>query len=235
MTTPSSPHRSSRNIAGLLLIGSSWLSLLLLIYHPLPRAKTYQELVDTFASQQLVNAIVHGGLIGLSWIMLVAMTYLVDVLRASRLLVRIALASFILGTLAMTSAAMISGFIVPDLVAKYAREVEKAASQPHQPSLEEHRRHLQQLTQLVHVVNQTCSRAGVLATALAILLWSLAMLHGTWAHVGWLGTFAGLTLIVTLLLSYLPMNVHGMLAYVGVLTLWNSAVGWLLWRMRVAE
>ena len=51
--------------------------------------------------------------------------------------------------------------------------------------------------------------------------------------VGLLGTLAGSVLIAALLLGYLPMNVHGMLAFVGVQACWTVAVGVMMVRRMI--
>ena len=76
---------------------------------------------------------------------------------------------------------------------------------------------------------------GVLASAIAYLLWSLAMLRsiGAVKWVGILGAVVGLALSGSLLLGYLPMNVHGMLVFVTFQACWTVAIGYLMFRRAI--
>ena len=69
----------------------------------------------------------------------------------------------------------------------------------------------------------------------AVLLWSLALVGrpGLSRGVGVLGCIAGAGLIVTLLSGHLPMNVHGVLAFLLAQTVWSLGVAVQLIRNRI--
>lgn len=218
---------SSTRLAGLLLLICSPLSVGFIVYHPVMRSRNLAALADEFAQQAFVNGMVHGCVIALMWIILVCLSLLSTALGGQRLLVRLALASFALATLAMTAAALLSGFIIPEFVAGFQHKLLRATPEP----TAEQWLPMSQIMGLARAGNQVCSRVGVLCSALAWLGWSLAMQGTTFPRwLSWLGVVAGLGLAASLLLGYLPMDVHGMMVYVGVQTVWTIGVGWMLWR-----
>lgn len=224
--------------ASVSLIVSSLLSIGFMVYHPVVRAKGLNGLVEEFASIAFVNALVHGSLIALMWLMLAALSVLCTVLNWNRFTVRAAFLAACLAIMAMTGAALVSGFIIPEFVANFQARTERSMSH-HAPaqaatsiapmSEQEQLRSMLQIMSLARTTNQVCSKVGVLAMAIAWLLWSFVLLRSS-RWIGWLGMLAGAGLAGTLLTGLLPMNVHGMLAYAGIQTLWNIAVGWMLWR-----
>jgi hypothetical protein len=137
--------------------------------------------------------------------------------------VRGGLVAYQMGTAALVAAALVSGFIVPELVLPYqGRPAEELEA-------------LRGVLGLARAANQVCSRMGVLATSLAMVLWSLAILArpGLSRAVGLLGCVAGAGLVVALLSGHLPMNVHGALAFVLAQTVWNLGVAVELIRNRL--
>ncbi len=162
--------------------------------------------------------------------------------------VRAAFIAYCMGTIAMMAAALISGFIIPEFVAGYqARTTQEMKTTGHDhaalmqladPSPQAATEQIKSMLQIMGLArsgNQVCSRMGVLASAIAYLLWSLAMLRstGTVKWVGILGTVVGLALSGSLLLGYLPMNVHGMLVFVTFQACWSVAVGYLMFRRAI--
>ena len=85
-----------------------------------------------------------------------------------------------------------------------------------------------------HPANQVCSRMWVVASALALVFWlycpSLTK-RGRLAQLGILGMLLGLLRgWWRFALGYLPMDIHGVLAFIGTQTIWSVAVGALLIR-----
>ncbi|HQR06372.1 MAG TPA: hypothetical protein PLN21_06095 [Gemmatales bacterium] len=219
-----------------------------MMYHPTIRAKGLPELVDEFARQQFVNSLVHGTLIGLMGLLVVGFSSLSSRMGWQHTLVRTAFISFCMGVMAMIAAALISGFIIPEFVEGYqARTAQQMKTSDHghavavipaEPSSAASLEQIKSMLQIMGLArsgNQVCSRMGVLASAISYLLWSLALLRytGRVKWVGIFGTFAGLLLSAALLLGFLPMNVHGMLVYVGVQACWSVAVGWMMLTGRI--
>src|SRR5206468_1187565 len=115
------------------------------------------------------------------------------------LLVRAGLVAYVLGASAGVAAALVNGFVVPGLAARYQ---DRPADQ-----LES----LRPLLALCHEVNQTCSRVDVLAASAAIVLWSvrLGRRPGRSLPLAVLGGVAGGVPAVALLSGNVPMDVHG--------------------------
>jgi len=233
---------------GVILIVASLVSIVFMIYHPTIRAKGLAGLVEEFSRQQFINGLVHGSLIALMGLLIVGFSSLSSQLGWRHGLVRAAFVSYCMGMIAMLAAALISGFIIPDFVAGFqgrAAHQMKVDDHGHgaaPPSVESTpAASLEQLKDMLHIMglarsgNQVCSRMGVLASAVAYLLWSLALLRYTGAvkWIGIFGTIAGLSLSASMLTGYLPMNVHGMLVYVGLQAAWSVAVGWMMVRQRI--
>ncbi len=229
------------------MIGSL-LVVVFMIYHPTIRARGLSELVDEFARQAFVNGLVHGTLIAQMGVLVVGFSYLSSQLGWHYGFVRAAFIAYCMGTIAMMAAALISGFIIPEFVAGYqARTTQEMKTTGHDhaammqladPSPQAATEQIKSMLQIMGLArsgNQVCSRMGVLASAIAYLLWSLAMLRstGTVKWVGILGTVVGLALSGSLLLGYLPMNVHGMLVFVTFQACWSVAVGYLMFRRAI--
>jgi hypothetical protein len=239
---------SSSRFGGIVLIIGSLLTIAFMMYHPTIRAKGLMELVDEFARQQFVNGLVHGTLIGLMGLLIVGFSCLSSRMGWQHTLVRAAFVSYCMGIIAMIAAALMSGFIIPEFVEGYqVRTAQQMKTSDHGhaamalPADSSPAASLEQIKSMLQIMglarsgNQVCSRMGVLASAIAYLLWSLALLRasGSVKWVGILGTIAGLLLSASLLLGYLPMNVHGMLVFVGVQACWSVAVGWMMLMGRI--
>lgn len=200
--------------AGLLVAAASLLSLVFMVMHPTSHAP---------GPTALLNAVVHGTLIALSGALACGFTCLASRLGMRLILVRAGLVAYVMGTGAFIAAALINGFIVPQLLTRYG------------VTLHEVPETLGYILRLCREVNQTCSRMGVLADSAAILLWSMVLVRrpDPARSVGLLGGLAGAGPLLGVLLGQMAMNVHGMLAFVLCQTLWSLAVAALLMRGRI--
>lgn len=248
VSSDSPASASPSRFGGIVLIAGSLLTIAFMIYHPTIRAKGLTELVDEFARQQWVNGLVHGSLIALMGLLVVGFSCLSSRMGWQHPLVRAAFISYGMGVIAMIAAALISGFIIPDFVEGYqarlthqmklsdhGHAVQSLPADPSPAASHEQLKSMLQIMGLARSGNQVCSRMGVLASSVAYLLWSLVLLRskGVVKWVGILGTIAGLLLTASLLLGYLPMNVHGMLVFVGVQACWSVAAGWMMLVRRI--
>jgi hypothetical protein len=181
------------------------------------------EFVEKAVQTAIENAVVHGALIATFGLLVAAFSQLAVRLGEHSLIARAGLVAFGTGGLAFVAAALVSGFIVPDFIARYQ-------DRPHE-ELEV----AQHLLGMCRAVNQVCSRVGVTGVAVAILLWSMLLFRhrGATATVGALGCVAGAALTVGLLSGYLRMDVHGMLVVVLVQAAWGLSVSALLIRGRI--
>jgi hypothetical protein len=211
----------STRAAGITIIGASILSVCFMVYHPRVHAHGMSEFVEAIRAELLVNGVVHGSLIALSGVL--AAGYSVLTARIDGVLARIGLVSFGLGVVCGTAAASINGLIMPQFVLSAARKSSADLDA------------LRPILDFCHSANQVCSRMWVVALAIAIVLWSLALVQrtGSARTIGVLGILLGLTPLVALALGYLPMDIHGVLAFIVTQTIWSVAVGVLLIRGRI--
>lgn len=213
----------SDRIAGSILIGSSILAVFAMLHHPTGAGTTLDEFADHVHSQQHLNRWVHGGAIGLMMAMTCAYSWLFTRLGASRLVNRFALISFSTGALAMTTAALISGFITPYFLAKV-----------HHPSSME--------TTVISIVldvlrdsNRAFDELGVAAIAVAVGCWSWCMLTGkqrNWISglLGCLVTIAGLWGLAN---GVTGASVSGVLVFACLLAAWSVTCGIALINRRI--
>lgn len=221
--------------AGLVLIVTSVLSLVLLFYHPSLRASSLAEFVTKTNQQYFINTLVHGGVIAALWLMWIAYSFVAEILGWASFWVRLAITSTSVANLAMTTAALVSGFIIPEYAYYNTPDTSKAPQQvpeveAFQSSDAKQFEAFKVPLRLARATNQVTSRLGVLCTSTALVFWSLAMLRhkrfSPW--LGWLGLLSGTSLVLALTFRLMEMNVHGMLAYALVQGIWNCWLGAIL-------
>jgi hypothetical protein len=124
------------------------------------------------------------------------------------------------GVLVMIGAALVSGFILPDLVAltPHVSPLDLAINA--------------QLLVLCRVLNQSCAKFAAVAMSAGILCWSVDLLRerGGLRALGVLGVLAAVLPAALLISGRLRLNVQGMSEVVWVEALWNLAVAAALWR-----
>ena len=201
-------------MAGTVIAGASVLSVLLMFRHPSVGSHAMADVIAEVAAKAATDRFVHGGLIALMGALLFGFVDLSRLLGLRRPPVRAALIAYAVGTGSMMGAALISGFVVPDLASRYA-----SASDA---ELEGFRG----LAILSAIGNQTLAHFGVAAMSVAVFLWSLALLCGPRAvrGVGALGLLVAAGPVVALLAGVIDLRVTGMTIVVGCQTLWNLAV-----------
>jgi hypothetical protein len=213
----------SGRTAGILMGTTSIMTVIFMAYHPMVHAHNTEELFAGINQVAFVNRLVHGSLIALELILLVAYGCFATRLGPQSIPVRLGSCAYTAGAIALSVAALINGFVLTDFVARYEgrpKEMMEIA---------------RQVLAYGSAANQVCSKMGVLAMSTAIALWSLKLLEESAGAraVGIFGCIVGAVPAVALLLGYLPMDVHGMLAFVLSQTLWSLAVAWLLVRGRI--
>jgi hypothetical protein len=209
--------------AGWALAAGSVLSVIFMMYHPAVHTHDMAEFVEKIDAGAWVNGLVHGSLIALSGVMVYGFSVLCAHLGFQSGWVRAGLISYIAGALAMGLAALISGFVIPEVAGYYQGESK------------ENLELLRHLLRLARAINQVSSRVGVAALSLAVLLWSVRLwsFSPSTRPVGLLGWLCGGVPLAAILTGYLPMNIHGVLAYLVAQTVWTLAAAALLIRERV--
>jgi hypothetical protein len=213
----SSPTR----VVGITIIVAASLSIGFMLYHPRVHAHGMSDFVAAVRQELLVNGVVHGTLIALMGVL--AAVFSVVTTRLESVWARIALAAYALGVVSGMAAASINGLIVPEFILHYEGKSDSVLEA------------LRPVLSFCHAANQVCSRMWVVASALALVFWSIALAHrpGPTRTVGTLGIVLGLAPLAALALGYLPMDIHGVLAFIVTQTIWSVAVGVLLIRGRI--
>ena len=222
-TSPSAdvPPPSGR-AAGVAIALASGLSVAFMAYHPRLHAKGMAEFVEKAAEVAVENAIVHGSLVAALGVLVAGFGCLTARLGGS-LASRAGLVAYSGGAIALATAALVSGFIVPELVSRY------------HGSPRDELETVRHVLGLCRAVNQVCSKAGVMGTAAAMLLWSVLLVRrsGFSFAVGVAGCVCGAALVAGLLSGHLKMDIHGMVAFAVAQAAWNAGVSTQLIRKRL--
>jgi len=221
--SPSLLPCSDARAAGAIIVAASLLALLMMAHHPSGSTRDMAVFVEQVARVGALNRVVHGALIALLAALLFGFAEFSRVFGAGRSLVRAALVAYAIGTAADIGAATINGFAVGRIAAHYAG-ADTAA--------------LEQLRALLHLgwaMNQSLADLGEVARAIAIVLWSLAILRTrTQLLLGASGVLVGGAIALALLGGWLTLDVHGMLLAVLCASAWNVALGVQLLRGRLS-
>ncbi len=221
--SPSALPFSDMRTAGAIIVAASLLALLMMAHHPSGSTRDMAVFVEQVARVGALNRVVHGALIALLAALLFGFAEFSRVFGAGRSLVSAALVAYAIGTAADIGAATINGFAVGRVAAHYAG-ADTAA--------------LEQLRALLHLgwaMNQSLADLGEVARAIAIVLWSLAILRTrTQLLLGASGVLVGGAIALALLGGWLTLDVHGMLLAVLCASAWNVALGVQLLRGRLS-
>lgn len=221
--SPSLLPRSDMRAAGAIIVAASLLSLLMMAHHPSGSTRDMAVFVEQIARVGALNRFVHGALIALLAALLFGFAEFSRVFGAGRPLVRAALVAYAIGAGADIGAATINGFAVGRIAAHYAGADAGALDQ------------LRALLHLGWAMNQSLADLGEVARALAMVLWSLAILRArTHLLLGAAGVLLGGGVALALLGGWLVLDVHGMLLAVLFASAWNIALGVQLLRGRVS-
>jgi hypothetical protein len=223
LSQPVTSQVPSGRTIGIMIASASLLSVCFMAYHPTIHSHQADAFIAEINNVALVNRIVHGFLIALTGLLACGFSGMASRLGLGSGMVRAGLAAYIMGALAMVAAAAINGFMLPDFVARYeGRPKESLEIMSH-------------ILAYSGVANRVCSQMGVLAMSIAVLLWSISLVGrpGALRAAGLFGCVTGMVLVVALLLGYLKMDVHGMLAFVLCQTMWSLSVAALLIRGRI--
>jgi hypothetical protein len=190
--------------SGALLLGGVLAQLLVAALHP-----TGHDVAGGAAAR---NVAVHAAAIGSLPLLFVGLLGLTRRLGSSPTAV-LGLATWVLAAVAMLSAAVQSGFVATELLARL-REAEPAA-----PSFD------RQVLTYGWLVNQGFADVGVVAASVAMLLWSAAILRsGRLSRVaGAAGAVVGAAVVLAVGSGHVRLDVHGF----AVVTLAQGA--WLAW------
>jgi hypothetical protein len=220
---PNDAQLPSGRTTGIVIGTGSILTVVFMAYHPTIHVHAADDFIAEINRVAFVNRIVHGVLIALVGVLVCGFSCLASRLGSSSGIVRAGLVAYIMGAIAMTTAATINGFVLADFVSVYESRSKES---------------VQIMTHVVaygSVANRICSSMGVLGMSSAVALWSISLIGrpGALRVIGLLGCVAGTGPVLAMLAGYLQMDVHGMLAFVLVQTLWSLAIAAQLIRGRI--
>ena len=181
-------------------------------------ADVVQQLADLAGE----SATVHGLLVASMLLVLHGLVGFAPVLGWRLARVRAGTIAQSFGVVCFAIAAMMNGFVVPELAVHHlGRDAADGEG-------------LHRLFLLCHLVGGAFARTGVVATSAAIASWSCVLLRrDSFARaLGGLGLLVGAVSFVGLLAGHLHLDVHGMGFVVVAQALWNIGVAAWLLRLR---
>jgi hypothetical protein len=206
--------------AGAILLLCAVLTIVAIAHHPVIAANSPNQVMTDVVRLGAMDRIVHGVLI----VVVGALLYSFSVFSLRRGLhdgtVAAALVAYAIGSAGMIGAALIDGFFVPDFASRFA-DATPAAAAAATPLL---------LAGAVMI--QILTKLGIIATSLAIVLWSIALFRSAFAVriVAVAGCIAGLLPVILLTYSISTLTPHNLLGIIGAQALWYAAIGVLLIR-----
>jgi hypothetical protein len=210
-------------LAGVAIAVASLLTLVSVAHHPttpkaLKAADAFPAIVALTGADRMVHTIVIGTMLALVF------GFAVYALRRGlhRSAVVGGLIAFTFGIAATIGAALIDGFLIPEIAARYVDATPELLSRA------------AMLLQTCALAIQVATKAGFVGMSLGIVLWSVDLIldKGFLRIAGVVGALAGIVpAILTLSGGYL--NPHALMIVIAIQTLWYLAIATLLLLRRV--
>jgi hypothetical protein len=217
------PAQRHAVIAGAVLATATVLEILAMAHHPSVHTADVAQAVRIFSQLAPLGAWVHGTLQALLLIAAYGLSEFILRRGVRRPLIRAGAIAYGAGVIVMIGAAMVSGFIITDLM----------ELTPHTTPTD-----LQinaQLLILCRVLNQACANFGAVAMSAGIALWSADLIRdtGTPRMIGVLGLSVSVAPALALMFGLMHLDVPGMTAILVLQAVWNVAVGIAMMRSRI--
>jgi hypothetical protein len=216
--------RERRDItAGLILIVSAFGSVIAAIHHPVIKTREVNELFTRIGESAFADRLVHGALILFVTSQLFAFCRFAERQGIRRTPVLFGLIFYFLGSVAMIGAALIDGFLVPQIGASYL-DASQAASEAGVPFL-----------RFRSIAIQLFTKSGVIAISAAILLWSASLIRtgGVPILAAVIGIATVLSEVYALLYGGAVITAHTIVPIVVAMAVWYFVIGLLLIAGRV--
>lgn len=215
--------RSSVLIPGWILLVVTALGVVAMAHHPSVSTPDIAVAVKRITDLSQLSGVVHGGLMALMLVTFYCLSVFAEWRGASRPLILAGLIAYGAGVIVMLGAALVSGFVVPDV----------ASMSPHDSPVD--LQIVRQLLILCSILNQACADFGVVAMSVGIGLWSLDLMRerGMLRMIGMFGCVVGLVPVVALFAGALHLDVHGMRNVVLLDAAWNLAIA--AWMIRIGR
>jgi len=218
----SPPQRPSGAIAGVAIAVAALLTLISIAHHPTVHALKPAEAIPAIVAMAPMDRLVHAIVIAAMAAQLFG--FAIYSLRRGlwRQSIIGALIAYSIGAAAIVAAALIDGFLVSGLAERYAAGGTAALTFG------------AAILQTCALAIQIATKLGLIATSIAIVLWSIDLIPtpGALRAIGIFGVVAGIAgIALTAVGGYL--NPHSLLVIEAIAAFWNLAIATLLVRGRV--
>jgi hypothetical protein len=207
-------------IAGTVIGIATVLTIALVAHHPVAAGQDHSEILNDIVRQASMDRLVHGGLIAIVGALLFGFSLFASCLDASRPLIRLGLIAYTAGCAGLVGAAVIDGFITPDIATRFAAAPADDLRVAY-GFLIFGGSAIQYLTKLSFVLLST-----------GIASWSLALIGAggprRWA--GLFGLIAGGVPTLLILTTGTVMTPYSLIAILALQGVWNLAISALLIR-----
>ncbi|MDP9017257.1 MAG: hypothetical protein M3N19_02915 [Candidatus Eremiobacteraeota bacterium] len=203
--------------AGVLLATCAVLTMVAVSHHPTVHAVRAQDAITGLARISLMDGVVHGSLVVMMGALLFALTVYSGQRGFRNQFVLAALPIYATAIFAVTGAALIDGFLIPQFASRYVGEAAET---------------LRAVVPLIHfcaIAIQVLTKFGFAVMSVAVVLWStdLLFLRGAPRLVGAIGIAS--SLISALLIATSGyINPHSLGIIVAVQAIWYLGVATLL-------
>lgn len=214
MSATSNPHRALACAFALCAVAI----FVVLAFHPGGGGRTLTEVIQAEARDQVKNAVVHGGFILISVILIVCFARLSRILQPARLSVITGFVAFCVGAGALMMSLGLDGLVVPAIAVRCLREgtAQSLAS-----------------AQTLFLFSGACIKVlmptGLLFEGGAMLSYSVAMIAQRRLWIGGVGVAAGIAMLIGPLLMS-GLGPHVLIGGIVVLCVWYLGIAGTLWQ-----
>lgn len=218
MTSQNAPK--DLKITALFLLVVTLLSMLLVLFHPTVGADNVDEQIAEIVREAALNQSVHGILIICSLLFYVCCQYGLKALFGNSLLFSFSSFSFLVGSLSMCGAALVSGFIFPNTIVWLSSE----STLSHDS--------FYMLSSFSWNSNQALAYTGAIGWLLGIASWSILAGVGPVKHLLMSSTGIVLSALNMFLFATgtIHLDVHGAIILLFSCCIWFLVVVYILWR-----
>ena len=215
-TTPT--RRTPDVTAGLILISSALASVTAAAHHPVIKAQGRDDFLARIRESAVADRFVHGVLIVCSIALLFTLFRFAQRLGTQRATVLLGLISYSFGTAIMINAALIDGFVAPEIGSSFLQAPSDIADDGIA------------LLKLCSIVIQVFTKTGVITTSVAILLWSAALIRAGRGPLLAAVVGVAVVLVQVFVLAYggPTITAHTIIPIVVAMAVWYFAIGLLL-------
>ena len=224
------PDSSSRvpaappgRVAGVAIVASAVLALAAVARHPtVSAAHGPADVLAQIVALSVADEVVHGVLIVLVGVLFYGFTVFSLRRGLDHGTVLGGLIAYALASVGMIGAALIDGFVIPALGARYA------SASPQNAAMAMH------LLAAAAATIQVLSKFAIAATAVALALWSVGLVRATGGlrAAGLIGLASAVLPVIVLVMTR-QLNPHSLGVILSIQTIWYVAVGVLLIRRDV--